>query len=82
MAWDAVTGRWVDSKSDPIVPVGYSDVLAPCPSLIPFHDSINPTRVGLSNTYLCQAISLPCNKYHPGLVLVPNYQTQPRVLSN
>jgi hypothetical protein len=82
MRYDATFGKWIDTKSS-CTPVGeYSLLLSPCLRLIPFHAYISPTRAGLTNTYMCQAISLPSNRYHPGIRLVPLYCSKPIVISD
>jgi len=70
----------VDSKS---VQTGYRSfdtVVAPAIGLIPYYQHINPIRAALINVYMPQAICRPCCKYHPGLLLVPQY-TEPVIAS-
>lgn len=74
--------RWVDSKTEIQFEATYSNIISPSVSLIPFIEHINTVRASLVHVYLNQAICNPCNKYHPGIVLEPNYNQPPCVISD
>jgi RNA polymerase Rpb2, domain 6 len=75
-------GVWVDNMSSTEFDGTYRQCVSSPVSLIPFIEYINPTRAGLMSVYLNQAISLPCNKYHGGITLVPLYLQKPYIMSD
>ena len=67
-------GQWVDNLCTQVSESRYESVLSPCASMVPFASYINPTRLGMSNVYMSQAICLPKCTYQPGLELTPLYK--------
>ena len=65
---------WIDSKSVQGKYTDYRTVTAPALSLIPHMQYINPIRAALLNIYIAQAICSPCCRYHPGMILIPQYR--------
>ncbi len=76
MRYDDMSGRWIDSNSKCDPPTQYYRGISSILMLIPFIDSINPTRAGLLSTYMQQAICTPGCTYDPKRTVVPLYNDQ------
>mmetsp|Transcript_2713 Transcript_2713/g.7224 ORF Transcript_2713/g.7224 Transcript_2713/m.7224 type:complete len:810 (+) Transcript_2713:24952-27381(+) len=67
------SGVWVDSNSTIEDYGSFDTVTSPCLTILPYYQYINPIRASLLNVYMSQAICKPCCRYHPSMVLIPQY---------
>ena len=72
--------RWIDSLNQHRTFGTYSSVVSEFVRLTPFLKYINPTRAGLTSTYISQAVCTPCCVYDPTRVVVPLYSSLPLMI--
>ena len=74
------SGTWSCSNSCTEPVDKYHSILAPSASLVPFPEFINTVRMGLSNTYITQAICRPFCDYQPNMKIYPKYEEHPIIM--